>query len=1100
MNELKSLSPPEVIQIISIYNCINALSDYLFENHFLSEVDQYKQIPIVNALSHYLEYNSYDRIGKSLLTQAILKNSDLYGEMPNEILDEYYMTALINHIVEIFVFEDYGNVQGYLAYIVRKTKFTSTLKIHEESYLGLSLLTFENEDGPNSMLMINSINYIMHNLIDPHFLQLDRNHNIFSVEYIYALSGLSFVQSMKLIDKDVYEKNLYDVNNKTQADIMYQQYIGIALSIEHAVTVDKLEPEAMRIFSFSALCYYLFIEDDFVKLIDTKDIVADSYYWSLAYDYLFKYLSNTFAMVKKSQEEDYKQQFYLSLYEYKNHSALATFIMQEENCLNINNDEIENYQAIPNNSFCTNDKEEQIVLPNLNELFEEQNLNIKYKHYNFENNSIYEEFGETFIKTINNLTVIIYKIICDDFNNTSKDDFLMFDYLNNTVEYYILSRTELKLKLYSQINNPEIFVEPLFNLDLSKSTAIRLKNTIETFDDFSNAIASKRSTTLFENLNIIETHHVKEKTNFWIEFSLSLLPFYSCITEIKEQTIPISCLMDAVFLIPGIGTLSGISLKLMSSTLRAFLSSVGLTIRTVTLRLSFQSTLKFTARTVGQQFSGIFTKKIALKVGKELLRIIDPGFELIYLLSKSSIKIMKMLLNIAEIKNLISFESIKLLLARAREIPTIISKKLNQLYDKADVYVNSLSTSNFLNSGYKYIKITNKEFKATLRSIPYSNAKKPVIKIGANEYSAFDVLTGKTYGPKLILEHNIFQPKIVHTPSSFDKNVKHISTADRKHKLRDHFQREELQILKIIENKKMPKEAVLKQFKQYNFPNQDNAIKFIDDILNTKNLEAPAWCAKYKINEPELFFQLKFAKYVDKSVVIHSKLESRINQLYSSVQMQLLGINDALENLVEIYDRFSAYELVKFEDFLAINFFLFNGYKNMTKSTDITRRMKNALYRIAIRQLDDSDENFTKILYTWELKSKNAWTAMSLETGIEFIFRRFILASKTIPPNYSFADDESKKILYKINFKGQYLRASIEELHFEEKFDTVLLPDTKFKIINIRSLSSSLYGTYNEVTLEYVYNSDEILKSQQNIMTKIKELKRSNTVFYHDYT
>lgn len=1097
------------LQVVSIFSYINVLSDILFADNYLEKSDQHKQIPIVNALYHYLQDKNDIDERKIKLVQRIINGSDLYGAKDEEKLDLHFVNNLLNHIIKSLVFQKYVNIYGFIAEAVRTSSNESLVALKNHLKNSLQTMRFENENGEPSALDPVAIEGIFENFIKPLF-PFENDISIISLDFIYGQAGRMFLLSGETNSSKEENLNLE----------IFQQCIQLAHVIEQLVAANQVNRTALKIFSIPALIYYVYKEKSNFRS-EIGNIVTDPHHWALAYEALFSYLNKTFTETRKL-ENDHSYQFYVALSNYKNRTTLARETM-EKHCPPLSEQEIQKeitkYKNNPKNYNCRNKS-----LEDLNQNFHQLINDITLKYYTYEIEICQQAFGD-FASSINQNNVVIskgnfrnYFYMTIGFNESHlqlikpTDDFFEFYYPNNeTYLYFALLRNGYHVHLIQVNERPNLIRRKIFGKmgrlrNNIFSTLMKREN--ENFSLFLSKLALEKSKNFNDSLNL--SGYDKTRTEWWEEFGLSLIPFYTCVNSIKlGKTISasISCPMDMILMIPIVGTAANIGGKMAASVSKSLITISQTTFSTMALRTSMQSTLKVTTSLLSKevaQFIALFELKTFQQLGTQFARLMDPGFEFFFLIGKGGMRSIENFIKIIEKKTPTSFESIKAMLKfsengiRAKEVGTLFGKK---------VFVNSLlgTESGF---GYKYIRLATGEI-AELRTIPELNQQVPVIvtritENGEKIYRRISLETGKEYGDEILITHWLEQSnpgslqKIDNVDGNILKGYRKISTSNK------------IEILKLATDyakkvDKLSEQEIMKELKQYTFPTESGKTEFnfVQEWLNHPKLKPPIWAEIYKIPESDLFFQLKFKETIDNPHITMKEAARKIQILYPvntyrSV-LQELPVDKIMTDFIEK----KAYSQVTFEDYYALRNYGANGYKKMGEDCHQARRIKNAIYRLAIRQSEEPGEIYTKQLYRGETRIPESIDKELSDINGEFEFTRFTSTTSDVSTAVTYSKIGSPKftqVIYDMKFDEPILRARVEDLFILNEKETILLPGTKFHIDRVQKWSEIMQTgekkNFIKVEMTCVDHILPKVERQKKLMQEIEKLMKTDTVFY----
>ncbi|XP_051154611.1 uncharacterized protein LOC127277492 [Leptopilina boulardi] len=1116
------ISPLETVQVLSVFNYINILSDFLYTEQYLDKNDQHKRIPIVNALYHYLlidKNNKNIQRRKVYLTKKLINGTDLYGAKENETPDLYFIETLFTHIINSLVFDRFVNIFGFIANCIQYTRDDSLINLQHYIKKVLISLTFENEYGDDSELIPLAVDTIFNDLIVPLFPQPTIYPiNVTSVDYIYAMAGNMFLRSK--------ETNLFDkyLNIRGKVDERkYQEYIEIGHVIEQLVLAEKVDKLALRIFALPALINYVYKERKNLESI--QEIVNSEHHWQEAYRHLFTYLNNSFSVMEKIQDNNYRYQFYSAMSNFKNRSTLAREII-EMNCIEISEmvmkSEIIRYENNPQNYKCLfpyNDN----PLDDLNFLYQETISNITKKYYIYELESSRSVFGNNFINQIDNTTVIVSKglfryfyygglgITADPVQMiNASHDLLQFYYPKiEKYEYYALVRHKYNVSLIKEADNPKLFRK---TLELDENEILRsnqfptiLKSEEEKFENILKKIATERADVFHKSLE--SGGYDETQQEWWINFSKSLIPFYSCIKNIKKQNLQEAsflCPLDVLFFIPVAGEIGNIAGKTLSTVGRGFLMITETTLRTLTIRTSIKTLLRVTGKTIVEElsrFGELFTRETFQNLGISLLRFIDPGFELAFTIGSRGLRCIKALVLQAERRLSTESQFLREQLFRAEYTLSHYSQRVDQIFKK-DVYVNTILG---VNSGYGYKYILANGRVAEIRTV-YPSLEIPLVRQTektnqfkpVKKYSKIDLNTGElipeTYFEDqegiILSEEKTFEFNFVSLESSLSEgpNLSCDGKCPKSHKERF------AEALNYAQGK-ISQEVVQEELKKYAFPIKEKTeLDFVSDWI--KNKELPNWAENYKIEEAEIFYDLRNREVFDNIQLTRIEARQRIESIYPPEYEYYGSAGIRAEFITTDFIKKKAYKLQAFEDYFAIRNYCSAGYKRITANTNEARQMKNAIYRLAIRQSEDFIHDYAKVLFRGENRVSESIDKLFVP-GEELIFHRFTSTTRKLEAALAFTGSSRypfRKVVYEMEFSQPYLRANVEDLSPLEEYESILLPGTKFQIREVIYES----GNQNYVIVKLKHKHELITKAewQMQVMNEIKKLKDTQTLFY----
>lgn len=1116
MDVSEFISPLETVQVISIFSYINTLSDFLYTQDFLDKNDQHKHIPIVNALYKYLNHKTTENIQvkKYNLVRKLINGTDLYGAKENESPDPYFVDTLFEHLINSLVFNRFINVFGFITLIAYATERESLIPLQHQLKKALISLTFENEYGDDSQLSPLAIDNIFSDYIKPLFPE-PQNYSIkvTSIDYIYAMAGNMFLKSKTASPVD----GIFKKTNGSK----YQEYIEIAHAVEQLVLAKKINETALRIFAFPAIIHYVLKEKGKLNQTSINEIIRSHDHWKEAYKSLFSYINDAFTSMENIQKNNYRYQFYLALSNYKNRTTMAREAI-EMNCLSLTESEMEDeiikYKNNPNDYRCRFVNEN---LGDLNKNYQKMVEEVSDKYYTFEKESCRAVFGEEFITEMDHTSVVVSKGLIRYFYYgglgsveppvqmvNESHDLLQF-YFPNTEKYvyYALVRQGYNVTLIKETDNPNLFRKTI-GLDIYQTFRSNyfpdvLKSGHEKFDTLLNNIATKRKEK-FQKL--LEKGYDQTWREWWKDFGLSLIPFYSCIKDIEEKSeeAEIICPLDALFLVPVLGEVGIIARESFAVASKSALALTETTLRTVTLRTSFQTILRITSKALIDeitQFGALFSRETFTNLGISLLRYIDPGFELVFSLGQNGLRGIRYLIIQAERAFPSASTFFKRKLLKAQYALSHFSRKVEPNFGRV-TYVNSILG---VDSGYgfKYLPLKNGKY-AEVRTVHPSLKEIPLVKrnsvinteeIEVQQYSQVDVNSEELIGDGFFDD---MEGIIVSEERTYEFNFvsreEHLLKNPLDHQIISSKERLSEAVEFVIKDGRLSEDVVREELKKYAFPIEGKTeLDFVKDWTEN-NLQLPKWAKNYKIDEPEIFYNLRNSEVFDVKEISASGAQERIEALYPPDYdaFSLMGWRAA--SMAEDYMTKSIYKYLNFEDYFAVRNYCGSGYRRIGDNTVEARRMKNGIYRLAVRQSEDPIQEYEKVLFRGEHRLSESVEKLFV-IGNEFVFERFTSTTANLGTAICFsgwAAPSKRSILYEMQFSEPYMRAKVSHLTRLDEEETILLPGTKFRVSEVVHESD----TQKFIKVKLIQVEKDHAEWQRDVMEQIKHLKETNTVFY----
>ncbi|XP_043484488.1 uncharacterized protein LOC122512622 [Leptopilina heterotoma] len=1075
INTTNFTSALEYAQIIPIYTYVNIISSFLFVESQLNENDLYKNIPTVNALYKYFEVNKKD-LGKKLeLVRKILASTDLYGSKSYEDLDETFINTMLEYFVKSLVFQKFNNIYGFLANVTIGIEKPTYISVIEGARLKINEMEFENEYGPKSKLSPLAARRIMMEVIVPMFPVDEEDLEIFSVNYIYAQAGLTFFRSngrsVSFYSKGNYSE-MYLWKHEMNLKIMFEECVEMGHLIEQMTLANKINASALTVFALPAFLYYVNNQRD--NMTETIcSIMNTQSHWLQAFQLLFTHLESKLNKVKQLMKPTAESEFYQAVSKFKNRSTIARenilkYCLQTEELDQM----IENYKNDNNDYYCNNFTN-NIKLPDLKELFMQQVENLKQKCYKFEMKKLKEAFGDDFIREMNQANVEIYNGIYITFPESiyPKPPIQILAYpniafkcyfpKNDTTEYYALVKEETKLWLIKESDNPVEFRRKL-NITIQsfyRSHFIyKYKSVDEKFGTFLQIMASQQVARIGKYLET--TGYQETRVEWWKNFGLSLIPFYNCIDSVfdKYQSFAYtSCVIDSLLMFP----LVSMYLRTSTAVGRVIALPIQATIQSFVLKVSLQAIVRtFVSYTSegAERLLAIFDQNFFKHLGYTVIRLLDPGFELVFKIGTMGLLSMKAVLSYLRQEFVFSTSSIEVILAKALVTLNKVVLKVGTKYDR-NVYVNSLDgTSGF---GFRYLRLEDKNQIAELRNIGSKESPYLLDHISKDNQRVYKELNPITW-------------QVEQTDIIFKEPIEEASSTST-------FE------INIINDDNL----VLCEGGNFLCVGKKKATNRDTEIANLQTIG---------MDEPELFYELQNAEeFTPKKIKTKEKAKSKFAKLYPNQNSGNRDMSVFAHNMYNQYMMSPAINNLQFEDFVAIRYYGTDGFTLIRDDTDVARRMKNAIYRLAIRQSRDLIEEYIPKLFRGEVRETEEVEKFFYNGRKDMVLTQFTSASEepSVARIFALTKSQTKtRIMYQMRFDRPYLRAKVKDVMAIRESETILLPGTKFKIDDLRWKFENDRKAGLTVILSYDYESMNLLQSQMNVMSEIKKLQDSETIFY----
>ncbi|XP_051156450.1 uncharacterized protein LOC127278676 [Leptopilina boulardi] len=298
-----------------------------------------------------------------------------------------------------------------------------------------------------------------------------------------------------------------------------------------------------------------------------------------------------------------------------------------------------------------------------------------------------------------------------------------------------------------------------------------------------------------------------------------------------------------------------------------------------------------------------------------------------------------------------------------------------------------------------------------------------------------------------------------------------------------------------------------------NIPSPNNEI-FKYTVFNEKELSRVREITRLKnleIDEPELFYNLTHPNNFPKNC---TNLNEKMRNLYNSTfntRNRRSDFNFIFRRTSDFYNKGNLSSFVRFEDYFALKYYSIKGYDEILKKSDISKRMKNALYSVAITQSSNPNEKFHSILFKGNSERKSQYRKRFNQTGTKFklsIFNKVNLIQKKAEIEAELTKKESNnkfndmvECVFEIYFSKPYLRVNLDDYNYwnnieDNRYETVLLPKTEF-VVN-ETIWNNVNTTNERLTIKIIHNDEnmELFDQQKKVMSELKELRKSKTKFY----
>ncbi|XP_043474160.1 uncharacterized protein LOC122506180 [Leptopilina heterotoma] len=742
----------------------------------------------------------------------------------------------------------------------------------------------------------------------------------------------------------------------------------------------------------------------------------------------------------------------------------------------------------------------------------------------------------------------------------------LFDINYPVPHYYALVRENYTIRIISKNEEPELFhqtIGPSEEYILENAHRITLKFANESKQQFIDELINYKKDRLKTYLNYSENN--LEHDEWWREFGLSLIPYYPCLTNITNNYQEINKFPCEKENIKFLNKLQDSS-HLINRKTQNLLLSLGTNLKTVFINDLIDGSVLDELETVHKITLSFlkFTTPVNKIYEKFSQHIEEPNMEN-SCITQEGINFVSTIIDFLERNINQSFPNSKRMLLKMQVLKTRYTIIVGNITEELNLslYVNSWNRN--VGYGYKFVNIRNKTNDAIILAqlrTSYELKKKIFISLISNLSKSNEKLyrnyNDEIYGNKnnvkflkfsensskleeillkyengklvpvndsenLIYEINnqlrreyiktSFYGISIHNHDNsqcmtdhYLKKTKYfrICTRHWRHLTRMHQnQMIENELLKDkIDPNNLLKSQMFNISTMYNFQNDTDLIHFLNNWLKDKQFEFSVWTKNNVVDKSGLLNKLLYDIRLELENVTIPDGEKRINSIYTYRERCKIEEERTLEDIINDFNDQQAGDTITFEDYYAVRNFAISGYERITRGTREAKLMKNALYKLAIRQSNNVSEEYELKLFYFDSMPVDTFQyqfikdSQDIHLGKSIILQRFIrtsgsaLAAKRIAGHPL---DGFRNILYELNFYGPYLRAKIEisvngTENLREK-NVILLPGSEFQVERLAIVPGEKIGQYFKVVLSFKPKINDKYHMFKDIM---RQMDRSN--------
>ncbi|XP_043470121.1 uncharacterized protein LOC122503591 [Leptopilina heterotoma] len=716
------------------------------------------------------------------------------------------------------------------------------------------------------------------------------------------------------------------------------------------------------------------------------------------------------------------------------------------------------------------------LLPNINELFNQQNEKISEKYHHYEKDALAEVFGDTFIEIQNGKGVEISQGLYKAFYAgegiaggaerqalSPQVDLLKFRYNSGEIVYYALVRKNNTIELIAEADNDK-FREQL-GLSVWEKFNDRdfkiIKKSNEMFTTLINRIADDRRKSMLKNLKA-EGYDITRK-EWWKDFGLNLIPFYTCWKAFQERDEHIgvpSCTIDGLMVLSVFADIAQVVDKFLMQSTRLAIARAEIKFTTLMLRESITEISEKTLKNVAfglrkEMFRGIATT---------VIRFLDPGVEHLFKISKFSLSAIWQLTTKLSSRLQTNFPLFTKIYNFLNQMTKGTYRKLNTIYGK-NLYVKTINDHSTYGYGYKFFEnpsgqlrfVTKREEEIYLVLLKGKNNEKI--------YKEINPYTGHTKS-EYHLQNRFPHERVENSEVKFKlpEELKTNCLRTRRQRRSPEFfckrlmsllKREEAQkeALKTARRLKFPlPDNINDILNSYLYTNTNNEINFILDWIKEGKLPLYKWSSK-KLRNPQEFHALLYWNYLDNPYLSEWEANQLIATTYNKNDRKSIELFKPINQIHNEFLQYRAYESMSFIDFYSIGNYLHRGSRKLSYSTNEALLMKQAIYRLAIRQSDLEFKGISKVYFATELREFNDFENTFLWNEKQYLLPEFITTTTNLLSAMEYVHimgNNYVKVLYQFRMNNNfYSSARINNVFKNNIEETILLPGTKFRIDNV---------------------------------------------------
>ena len=656
----RNTDKPESLYLPSVETANENFKNYLAQRDAPQRIYSLDSHGLINAAVDIIQQH---RHGLRRVVGQLLKSSGLYGADRKDKLSEATKMKTLQSWMAQLLFK--GSAETFVAgaFLKLYQNHTAAVTVSSSSfhrYLNLEKHFNENGDGgQTSTLTDTALQYIHDNIILPivptfHLDTLPGMPLPGSLEWGCIHTGLSFAISAGL----------------DWRALSLEGFSAVGMLLESMLREGLLDLSQTKPLLLPAMFHYIKSQSEQGRTLQIEDIIVSGI---VKEPVLAFYLDASERLSAKKNTETY---YYELMEHYQSRGKLAQEILKTTCLMETapEKNQINEYKYFHDSLICSDinnmNGKTDATLPDLNATFKRQNNEIADAFAAFDKQNIMAVLGSlapaeydflysatikrvraSFRNQIETRTVWGYTAIkqYNDLYIADTNDLFLAQTDSGEKTYaliyrndaYELKRMDDNASSYFELMKnyrPDLENDPNIRVSLIQEERRYLKRADQRLEELAINLSRTHRHKLFGQLHSYGYDATTAETAR--ELTYSLIPLYDCVNAIREneeEAAVLACSADAVMMLPlakiALGLGSRIAIKSAFGTRAALTSFISTLIMRRSLRAGLKSGLSRMVHYAVMPVSRELNRKFLAHVGIEILRLFDPGFELMKNLS-----------------------------------------------------------------------------------------------------------------------------------------------------------------------------------------------------------------------------------------------------------------------------------------------------------------------------------------------------------------------------------------------------------------------------------------------------------------------------------